>query len=97
MLSMLRRPRGRDNTGAGPGNTKSIARERLKDALNRDRRDLLTPEVMEALSRDMLAAISRHLEVGEEFHELEIRRLNQSLFLVATVQIHAMPRWAAVS
>lgn len=96
MLSMLRRPRSRTDTGPGPGNTKGVARERLQNALNRDRRDLLAPEVMEALSRDMLVSISRHLDVGEEFHELEIRRLNQSFYLVASVRIQAMPRWAAI-
>ena len=96
MLSMLRRPKGRNDTGSGPDSTKGIARERLQNALNRDRRDLLAPEVMEALNRDMLAAISRHLDVGAEFHEFEIRRLNQSLYLVASVQINGMPRWVAL-
>ena len=96
MLSMLRRPRGRNNTSGGPESTKSIARERLQNALNRDRSDLVTPDVMEAISRDMVAALSRHLEVGDEFHELEVRRLNQSLYLVASIRIHTIPRWAAL-
>ena len=58
---------------------------------------MLAPHVMEDLRRDMLVAISRHLEVGEEFHELEIRRLDQALYLVSSIRIQGIPRWAAVS
>ena len=97
MLSMLRKPKSRGDTGIVSDNTRSIARERLQNALNRDRYDLLAPDVMEDLKRDLLAVISRNLEVGEDFHELEIRRLDQSLYLVASIRIESMPRWAAVS
>ena len=97
MLSMLRKPKSRDDTRTGPDNTKGIARERLHNALNRDRYELLAPDVMEGLQRDMLVAISRHLEVGEEFHELEIRRLDQALYLVSSIRIQGIPRWATVS
>lgn len=96
MLSMLKRPKSRSGRKANSEYTKNIARERLQNAISRDRYDLLAVDLMDALSRDMLAAISRHLEVGDEFHELEIRRLDQSLYLVASVRIQAIPRWSAV-
>ena len=97
MLSLLRRPKSRNEKRNHPDNTRSIARDRLHSAINRDRYDLLAPDVMDSLRHDLLAAVSRHLEVGDDFHELEVRRLNQSFYLVASVQIQAVPRWAAVS
>ena len=97
MLSLLRKAKSRVDTGTGPETTRNVARARLQQAITRDRYDLLAPEVMEALRRDALIAISRHLEVGEDFHELEIRSLDQALYLVASIRIQNVPRWAAVS
>ena len=97
MLSKLLRARTPNDTRDAPDNTRSIAKNRLNAALSRDRYDLLSPAVVDSLERDMLATISRHLDVDGEFHELEIRRLNDSFYLVASVRIRSMPRWAAVS
>ncbi|MYC29208.1 MAG: cell division topological specificity factor MinE [Chloroflexi bacterium] len=94
MLSKLRRPRSRTDRRDNPDATKSIARDRLQSAISRDRHDLLGPDVVEALKRDMLAAISRHLEISEDFNELEVRRLDQSLYLVASIRIQGIPRLA---
>lgn len=94
MLKALRRPRGRKEIRENPDYTKNIARERLQSAIDRDRFDLVAPELLEALRRDMLLTISRHLEVGEGFQEFEIRRFNQSLFLVSNIRIKNLPRWA---
>ena len=94
MLKALRRPRGRKEIRDNPDFTKNIARERLQSAIDRDRFDLVAPELLEALRRDMLQTISRHLEVGEGFQEFEIRRFNQSLFLVSNIHIKNLPRWA---
>ena len=97
MLSLLRRPKSRNNTRDNPDYTKNIARDRLQTAIARDRYDLVASDIMESLRRDLLTAISRHLEVGGDFQELEIRRLNQSLYLVASIPIRGVPRWAAVN
>ncbi len=97
MLSRLFGSRTRNDVLAASDGTRSIAKNRLNAALSRDRYDLLSPAIMESLERDVLAAVSRHLEVDGGFHELEIRRLNESFYLVASVRIQAMPRWAAVS
>ena len=96
MLSKLLRARTPNVMRDAPDNTRSIAKNRLNAALSRDRYDLLSPAVVDSLERDVLAAISRHLEVDSEFRELEIRRLNDSFYLVASVRIQSMPRWAAV-
>ena len=95
MLSKLLRARTPNHTRDAPDSTRSIARNRLSATLSRDRYDLLSPSLVEALERDVLAAISRHLEVDGECHELELRRSNDSFYLVASVRIQAMPRWAA--
>ncbi len=97
MLSKLLRARTPNHIRDAPDNTRSIAKNRLNAALSRDRYDLLSPVRpgrSDSLERDLLAAISRHLEVDSEFRELEIRRLNDSFYLVASVRIQAMPRWA---
>jgi len=97
MLSGLLRARTPNDFRDAPDNTRSIAKDRLNAALSRDRYELLSPTVVDSLERDMLSAISRHLEVDSEFHELEIRRLKDSFYLVASVRIQAMPRWSAVN
>lgn len=99
MLSVLRRTVSRKETGRSPNYTKDIARDRLQTAIMRDRYDLVAPDVMEALRRDMLVVISRHLEInaGEGFQEFEIRRLNQSLLLVSHIRIKGMARWVAAT
>ena len=97
MLSKLLRARTPNDIRDAPGNTRSIAKDRLNAALSQDRYDLLSPAVLDSLERDMLSAISRHLKVDSEFHELEIRRLKDSFYLVASVRVRAMPRWSAVS
>ena len=96
MLSKILRNRNTNDGRDAPDNTRSIARNRLSAALGRDRYDLLSPTVVDSLERDMYAAISRHLEVDGQFNELEIRRMNDSFYLVASVRIQALPRWAAV-
>ncbi len=97
MLSKLLRARPPNDIRDAPGSTRSIAKDRLNAALSRDRYDLLSPSVVDSLERDILTAISRHLEVDSEFHELEIRRLKDSFYLVASIRVQAMPRWSAVS
>jgi septum formation topological specificity factor MinE len=97
MLSKLLRARTPKDLRDAPVSTRSIAKNRLNAALSRDRYDLLNPAVVDSLEQDLLAAISRHLDVDGEFHELEIRRLNDSFYLVASVRIQTIPRWAAVS
>ncbi len=93
MLSLLRRTMSRKETREKSNYTKNIARDRLQTAIMRDRYDLVAPDGMEALRRDVLAAVSRHLEVGDGFQEFEVRRLNQSLFLVSSIRVKGMPRW----
>ena len=75
--------------------TKDIARERLHLALMRDRFDL-APDVMAALKRDVIDAVSRYMVVVEDdVREFEIRREEESVFLVSNIRIKDMHRWAS--
>jgi cell division topological specificity factor MinE len=76
--------------------TKDIARERLHLALMRDRFDL-APDVMAALKRDVIDAVSRYMVVVEDdVKEFEIRREEESVFLVSNIRVKDMHRWASV-
>jgi cell division topological specificity factor len=76
--------------------TKDAARERLHTALMRDRMDI-SPDVMDSLKSDVLAAMRRYMVVGDEFTEFEIRRQNESVILVSNIRVKEMPRWASVN
>ncbi len=96
MLSKLLRPTGRNDTGYRSDNSRGVAKKRLFHALNRDRYDLLSPDVVDSLRRELLPIISRHLDVDSEFHELEIRKVDEFFYLVASVRVSGLPRWGAV-
>jgi cell division topological specificity factor len=76
--------------------TKDAARERLHQALMRDRLDL-SSDVLDSLRNDLLAVMSRYMVVGEDFQEFGIRRLDESVFLVSNIRVKELPRWAGVS
>ena len=97
MFSKLRRTKSRGLSRPDIGGSGSVARERLYHALNQDRYDLLAPGVVDALRREVLATVSRHLEVENDLHELEIRRMDDHFYLVASVRLTTLPRLAAVS
>ncbi len=73
--------------------TKDAARERLQVALMRDRFDM-DPGIMDSMKSDVLAAVSRYMVVGDEFQEFEIRRSDESVFLVSNIRVKELPRWA---
>ena len=75
--------------------TKDVARERLHLAIMRDRLDV-APDVMEALRRDVISAVSRHLVVVEDgLNKFELRREEESVFLVSNIRVKVMHRWTA--
>ena len=75
--------------------TKDVARERLHLAIMRDRLDV-APDVMEALRRDVITAVSRYLVVVEDgVNEFEIRREEESVFLVSNIRVKDLHRWAS--
>lgn len=74
--------------------TKNAARERLRRALMRDRFDL-APDIMDSLRQDVLSAISRYMiVVDDDVQEFEIRREEESVFLVSNIRVKELTRWA---
>jgi cell division topological specificity factor MinE len=63
MLKALRRFFGEKKSG-------QVARERMQVVLMHDRLDL-TPDIMEALKNDILAVLSRYMEIGYIFQMQE--------------------------
>ncbi len=77
-------------------NSKDTARERLHVALMRDRVDV-APEVLESLKRDILAAVSRYMVVGDDFQDIQLLRRDESAILVSNIRVKELRRWATAS
>jgi cell division topological specificity factor len=73
--------------------TKDAARERLQATLVQDRMGV-SPVIMESLKNDVLAALRRHLVVGDEFQQFEIQHGSESVVLVSNIRVKELPRWA---
>ncbi len=83
MFDLMRRPAARDN------HPKSEARRRLHDALTQDRVEL-GPETMKTLRQELLAVMSRFMDVTEGFHEFEIRRVDGYPVLVSSLRVREL-------
>ncbi len=77
-------------------NSKDTARERLHVALMRDRVDV-APEVLESLKRDILAAVSRYMVLGDDFQDIQLVRRDESAILVSNIRVKEVRRWAAAT
>src|SRR5690606_26791088 len=66
--------------------SKQVAKERLRLVLVQDRVSL-TAQEMEALKEDLLAVISKYLEIDESGPDVTLERDGQSVALVATIPI----------
>lgn len=63
-----------------------VAKERLRLVLVQDRMSLTAHE-LEALKEDLLAVISKYMEIDEGGPEVNLERDGQSVALVATIPI----------
>ena len=77
-------------------NSKDTARERLHVALMRDRVDV-APEVLESLKRDILAAVSRYMVLGDDFQDIQLVRRDESAILVSNIRVKDVRRRAALT
>jgi cell division topological specificity factor len=66
--------------------SKNIAKERLRLVLIHDRASI-SPQLMEVLKGEMLAVISRYLEVDEDNIEVSLKDDNRSVTLMASIPI----------
>lgn len=70
----------------GDEQSKQVAKERLRLVLVQDRTCLSAHE-LEALKEDLLAVISKYLEIDEGGPEVNLEQDGQSVALVATIPI----------
>ena len=69
----------------------SSAKERLQLVLIHDRTDL-TPAVLEALKDDLIAAISRHVEIDPSSVHIDVEREGRSQRLIADIPLRGVSR-----
>jgi cell division topological specificity factor len=85
MLDLLRR------LFAGTAPSASAAKERLRLVLMTDHL-ALAPEIVEAMKRDLVDVISRHVEVDREKIEVTFERQDRAVAMLANIPILSVNR-----
>jgi len=75
----------------GKKNSADNAKERLQLVLIHDRTDL-TPAELDSLKDDLIAAISRHVEIDVQSMQIGVEHDGRSQRLVADIPIKSAPR-----
>ncbi|MFO7311197.1 MAG: cell division topological specificity factor MinE [Bacillota bacterium] len=70
----------------GEDQSKHVAKERLRLVLVQDRTSL-SAQALEALKEDLIAVISKYLEIDESGPEVVFERDGESVALVATIPV----------
>ncbi len=83
MLSLWDRLLGRDTKSA------QMAKERLKLVLVHDRTDI-SPGVLEMLKDDLIAAISRHIEIDPSAVRIEMAQEGREQRLIADIPLRPL-------
>lgn len=86
MLSMLRRLFGEKSSG-------QVARKRMQFVLMHDRLDI-TPDMMEAVKNDIIAVLSRYMEIDNKSIKVDIEQGKDFMALVSNVQVKRVFRHA---
>lgn len=90
MLDFLGRFLGRE----AEGRSGKKAKERLRLVLVHDRSSV-APEVLDNLKEDLIAVISRYMEIDEEGLEVNLERGSDSVALVANIPVRQVLRSSA--
>ena len=80
MFDLFARVFGREDA------SKDVAKERLRLVLVHDRASL-SPQVLDDLKTDLLKVISKYLDIDQEGFQVEFSRHDESMALVANIQI----------
>ncbi len=86
MLEFFSRLFGREESGS-----KHAAKERLRLVLLHDRASV-SPDLLALLKGDMLAVISKYMEIDEEGFEVNLDRAGDTVALVANIPIRRLKR-----
>lgn len=90
MLDLLARVFGRDNSSA------QVAKERLRLVLVHDRSSV-SPKMVEALKEELIAVISRYMEIDEAAMDVALTTGDNQAALVANIPVRRMKRSASSS
>lgn len=88
MLDLLARVFGRDNSSA------QVAKERLRLVLVHDRSSV-SPKMVEALKEELIAVISRYMEIDEAGMDVALTTGENQAALVANIPVRRMKRSAS--
>jgi len=72
--------------GKGEKSAKSVAKDRLRLVLMHDRADIPAP-LMEEIRRDILAVLSKHLDIDEKTLEVSLDSSESTVALIANIPI----------
>ncbi|QCQ21757.1 cell division topological specificity factor MinE [Desulfoglaeba alkanexedens] len=73
-----------------------VARERMQVVLMHDRMDL-TPDIMDSLKNDILAVLSRYMEIDQNSIRVDLEQGKGYTALVSNVQVKRVYRRRAAS
>jgi cell division topological specificity factor len=87
LLDLIAKVFGRDSSSA------DIAKERLRLVLVHDRTNV-SPQFLEALKEELIAVISRYMEIEEEGMDVTLQSGENQVALVANIPVRRMKRAA---
>jgi len=87
LLDLIAKVFGRDNASA------DIAKERLRLVLVHDRTNV-SPQFLEALKEELIAVISRYMEIEEDHMDVTLQSGENQVALVANIPVRRMKRAA---
>jgi len=87
LLDLIAKVFGRDNASA------DIAKERLRLVLVHDRTNV-SPQFLEALKEELIAVISRYMEIEEDHMDVTLQSGEHQVALVANIPVRRMKRAA---
>jgi cell division topological specificity factor len=71
--------------GSG-GSTASVAKDRLRLVLSHDRTDI-SPQLLENLRSEMIAVLTKYMDIDESHIELDLNRDEREVALVANIPV----------
>jgi cell division topological specificity factor len=87
LLDLIAKVFGRDASSA------DIAKERLRLVLVHDRTNV-SPQFLESLKEELIAVISRYMEIDTENMDVTLQREQNQAALVANIPVRSMKRAA---
>ncbi|HWH69728.1 MAG TPA: cell division topological specificity factor MinE [Candidatus Sulfotelmatobacter sp.] len=87
MLDLIAKVFGRDSSSA------DIAKERLRLVLVHDRTNV-SPQFLESLKEELIAVISRYMEIETEHMDVTLQSGENQVALVANIPVRRMKRAA---